>query len=206
MRIHYKIAIITILFSYSFSAFPQKFRGGFFAGIAASQISGDQLSGFNKAGWYAGGFVNYGFTEKSFLQFELSYILKGSSKNQHPKNNDYIVYKLNLHYVEAALLYKWQFVKRFYLEVGPVLGVLLKRQYTEKDEYGLVMDSERPVFNQFDYCALAGLGINIIPHLKANVRFENSFLPVRKPQVGTGWRLDRWQYNSTISLSVIYEI
>lgn len=200
-----KLFFIIFMFGIS-GTFAQKFHGGFFAGIAASQISGDQLSGFNKAGWYVGAFSSFNFTEKSALQLELSYILKGSSKNLRPKNNDYTIYKLNLHYMELALLYKWQFSKRFYFEIGPAMGVLMKREYIEKDEYGLVYDSQRPRFNQFDLCVLGGLGVNIIKHLKANIRYENSVLPVRKPEVKTAWRLDRWQYNSTITLSAIFEI
>ncbi len=200
------VALLFLFLTVSSSFAQKKFGGGFFAGIAASQISGDQLSGFNKAGPYGGAFTNYSFDEKSALQLEIYYVLKGSSKNPHPKTNDYIVYKLNLHYIELALLYKWQFSKRFNLETGPAFGVLMKNQYIEKDEYGLVRDSERPGFNKFDYSVFVGMGINIIKHLKANIRFENSFLPVRKPETKTRWRLDRWQYNSTITLSAIYEI
>ncbi|HOY33042.1 MAG TPA: porin family protein [Bacteroidales bacterium] len=186
--------------------YSQKFHGGFFAGIAASQISGDQLSGFNKAGPYAGAFTNFHFDEKSALQLELYYILKGSSKNPHPKNNDYSVYKLNLHYVELALLYKWQFSNRFWFETGPAMGVLMKNINIEKDEYGLVSDSQRPRFNKFDFSAIGGLGINILKHFKANLRYENSILPVRGSEIKY-WRIQkRWQFSSTITLSAIYEI
>lgn len=201
-----KLFVLLFLFLTVSCTYAQKFHGGFFAGIAASQISGDQAAGFNKAGPYAGAFTNYGFTEKSFLQLEIYYILKGSSKNPRPKNNDYTVYKLNLHYVELGLLYKWQFSKRFNLEAGPAFGVLMKNQYIEKDEHGLVLDSERPKFNKFDYSILVGLGINIIKHLKANIRYENSIIPVRGSKIPL-WRIQkRWQFNSTITLSAIYEI
>ncbi|HNW89998.1 MAG TPA: porin family protein [Bacteroidales bacterium] len=201
-----KLFVLLFLFLTISCTYAQKFHGGFFAGLAASQISGDQAAGFNKAGPYAGAFTNYGFTEKSFLQLEIYYILKGSSKNPRPKSNDYTVYKLNLHYIELGLLYKWQFSKRFNLEAGPAFGVLMKNSNIEKDEYGLVTNSQRPPFNKFDFSLTGGLGINIIKHLRANIRYENSVLPVRKPETGTQWRLFRWQYNSNITLSAIYEI
>jgi hypothetical protein len=201
-----KLLLIGILgFCTSFS-YSQKFHGGLFVGISASQISGDQLSGFNKAGIYAGGFTNYYFTQKSALQLEIYFIQKGSHKSQKPKNNDYTAYNLNLQYVEMALLYQWHFYKRFYLETGPGLGVILNTLAVEKDENGIVPNYSRPRFNQFDLSIIAGLGVNISNNFKVNLRGENSIIPVRKPVVGTSVRLDRMQYNSTITLSLIYQI
>jgi len=197
------LIVISLTISHSNA---QKFGGGFFAGIAASQISGDQLSGFYKAGPYVGAFSNFAFNEKSALQLELYYILKGSSKNQRPKINDYSIYKLNLHYIELSLLYKWQFSKRFWLETGPALGVLMKNNGIEKDEYGKVYDSQRPRFNKLDFSGLAGLGINITGHLKANIRYQNSIIPVRGSEIPY-WRIQkRWQFSSSITISAIYEI
>lgn len=197
------LIVISLTISHSNA---QKFGGGFFAGIAASQISGDQLSGFYKAGPYVGAFSNFAFNEKSALQLELYYILKGSSKNQRPKINDYTIYKLNLHYIEISLLYKWQFSKRFWLETGPALGVLMKNTGIEKDEFGTVYDSQRPRFNKFDFSGLLGLGINIIDHLKANIRYQNSIIPVRGSEIPY-WRIQkRWQFSSSITISAIYEI
>ncbi len=201
-----KLLLIAFLGFYATFAYSQKFHGGLFAGISASQISGDQLSGFNKAGIYAGGFTNYYFTEKSALQLEIYFIQKGSHKSQRPKNNDYSSYNLNLQYVEMALPYQWHFSKRFYIETGPALGVILKTLPTEKDENGIVPNYSRPRFNLFDLSVIAGLGVNISKHFKANLRGENSVIPVRKPEVGTSYRLDRLQYNSTITLSLIYQI
>jgi hypothetical protein len=201
-----KIFLLIFVSSLTTFTYSQKFHGGLFAGISASQLSGDQLSGFNKAGFYGGGFSNFYFTEKSALQLELYFIQKGSHKNQRPKNNDYTAYNINLQYVEMALLYQWHFSKRFYLETGPALGVILKTLATEKDENGIIPNYSRPRFNQFDLSVLAGLGFNISKHFKTNLRFENSVIPVRKPVVGTAFRLDRFQYNSTITLSLIYQI
>ncbi len=201
-----KLVLFALLCFVGLLSYGQRFHGGLFAGISASQISGDQLSGFNKAGAYAGAFTNYYFTEKSALQFEMYFMQKGSHKSQHPKSNDYTAYNLNLMYVETALLYQWHFSKRFYLEAGPAFAVILKRQATEKDENGVIPNPLRPQFNLFDYSLLAGLGVNISKHFKVNLRGESSVIPVRKPQVQTSYRLDRFQYNSSITLSLIYEI
>lgn len=200
-----KLYFVIFMFIMS-GSFAQKFHGGFFAGVAASQISGDQLAGFYKAGPYVGAFSNFNFNEKSALQLELYYILKGSNKNQRPKIDDYTIYKLNLHYIELGLLYKWNFSKRFWFETGPALGVLMKNNAIEKDEYGIVNDSQRPRFNSFDFSGIAGLGVNIINHLKANIRYENSIIPVRGSEIPY-WRIQkRWQLSSSITISAIYEI
>jgi hypothetical protein len=201
-----RIVLIFFLITGSYFCQAQKFHGGLFAGIAATQISGDQLSGFNKAGVYAGGFSNYFFTPKSALQLELYFIQKGSHKSQHPKTNDYIAYNLNLQYIEMALFYQWHFIKRFYIEAGPGFGVILNTLATEKDANGKIPNSQRPRFNQFDLSAIAGLGVNISKHFKANLRGENSVIPVRRPVVGTSFRLDRLQFNSVITISFIYQI
>jgi len=201
-----RILFITFFGLYTTFSFSQKFHGGLFAGIAASQISGDQLTGYNKAGLYLGGFSNYHFSEKLAMQLEIYFIQKGSRKNPHPKVNDYTIYKLNLMYVEMPLLFRWDFSKRFYLEVGPSIGVVIDNTGREKDEGGLINNPFRPVFNRFDYCGVLGMGVNISKKFKANIRTIDSFIPVRKPVVGTSYRLDRWQYNTTIAISFIYQI
>ncbi|MEI6123697.1 MAG: porin family protein [Bacteroidota bacterium] len=181
----------------------QKFKAGVFAGIAASQISGDNLSGFNKPGLFAGVFTNIFFKEKYGLQLELYYIQKGSRKVA--KNGNLDTYKLNLQYIEMPLLFKWNFAKRFYLEVGPALGVLMKTSGVEKDYGGVIPNSKIQEFNRFDYCVVGGLGIHINKHFKVNIRGENSFIPVRKPILNSSMP-DRLQYNSSLLLSLIYQI
>ncbi len=197
-----KYIILFLFLCYFANAHAQKFKGGLFAGIAASQISGDQLSGFNKPGLFAGAFTNIVFKEKYGLQLELYYIQKGSRKVA--KNGNIDTYKLNLQYMEMPILFKWQIVKRFYIEVGPAVGVLMKNSGVEKDYGGVYTAPDRPVFNRFDYSIVGGLGVNLSTHFKVNLRGESSFVPVRKPDFS--WRLDRWQYNSSILLSLIYEI
>ncbi len=182
----------------------QKFHGGLFAGVAASQISGDNLSGFNKPGVFAGAFTNIFFKEKYGLELELYYVQKGSRKIF--KNDYSYTYKLNLQYFEMPILFKFKFFKRFYLEAGPALGVLIKNTGVEKDGNGLVPNSQRPAFNRLDYSALGGLGFRFARHFLVDLRAQSSFIPVRKPQPNTTWHLDRWQYNSSIIISFIYEI
>ena len=199
-----KIFLFVFLSISVYVSHGQVFHGGLFLGIAASQISGDLLSGFNKPGLYGGGFANVYFSEKIALQLEMYYIQKGSRKVY--KQNAFDSYKLNLQYIEMALLFKWDFSRRFFFEMGPSIGVIMKTTGVEKDGYGLVPNPNRPAFNNTDLCGIVGLGVNIYDNFKINVRGENSIIPVRKPEVGTSWRLNRWQYNSTLTLSLIYQV
>ena len=57
----------------------QNFKGGFFAGIKSSQVSGDELSGFNKFGPSFGIFVKKNFDKYKF-KVELLYTTKGSKR------------------------------------------------------------------------------------------------------------------------------
>lgn len=206
----YKIKTIWFLLLF-FILFPfiikaQTFKGGLFAGIAASQISGDQLAGFKKAGIYAGGYSNVFFNEKFGLQLELYYIQKGSRKIPKQASPANYTYKLQLHYIEMPLLFEWNITKRFFFEIGPAIGVLMKNRGVEKDGNGVIPGSYRPAFNKIDFSGIAGLGVNITKHFKANFRYSNSIIPVRKPQLGTAYRLDRYQYNSSLIFSIIYQI
>lgn len=176
------------------------FNGGAFAGISASQLSGDQLSGYKKAGICAGAFVNIHFTPKSALQLELSYIQKGS---RSVSKNWGLIYHVNLQYVEIPVLYKWQFHKRFGLEVGPATGFLMKRNNIERDYSGIWLN--RTDFNLIDLSAIAGVSVGIVEHLKFDFRFSQSVLPIRKHSSGAVYRLNRGQYNSVVAFTLVLE-
>ncbi len=176
------------------------FYGGAYAGLSASQLSGDQLSGYKKAGLYAGAFVNIHVSEKSAVQLEISYIQKGS---RSVSKNLGLIYAVNLQYFEVPLLYKWQFHKRFGFEVGPATGFLIKTNNVEKDYMGLLPN--RPDFNRIDLSAMGGFSIGIVEHLKLDLRFSQSVLPVRKHSSGAVYRLNRGQYNSVIGFTLVLE-
>ena len=134
---------------------------------------------------------------------EIDFIQKGSRRNPRPSKGSYDKYVLRLNYIEVPLLYKWLFSKKIAFEIGPAAGVLLKTSDVEFDEYGLLQN--RTAFNPYDVSVMAGIYYNFNDHLKANFRFSNSVLPVRKHAGGATYRLNRGQYNSVIALSLHYE-
>ncbi len=114
----------------------QTFRGGFEAGVTASEVSGDDAGGPDKLGWYALVFTNTDVHSHARLQLELMYIQKGSRAYHEPwdeehanklhgyfpagspwKEDDpiepdpsgYRDYRFNLHYVEVPLLLQFDF-------------------------------------------------------------------------------------------------
>jgi hypothetical protein len=190
------------------------FHGGGYAGMSASQLAGDGHAGFNRIGLYAGTFVNVHVSPASLLQLEISYIMKGSravSKTQG------LLYSSNLQYFEAPLLYKYSFanvswgktkfgsfIKRLELETGPAIGWLIKNKGVEKNEYGVFNDPNRPSFSRIDLSVMGGLGIKIIEHFKADIRFSQSILRIRKPN-GDHPGIYNGNYNSVVSLTLVVE-
>lgn len=198
------VFIAALLVFCSFSSGAQViFHGGIFLGVSTSQVSGDQLSGFHKAGLYGGAFVNFHLTDKWLIQIETDYIQKGSRKNPKPEHGDYTSYRLNLQYFEFPVIIKWQFTERFGFEAGPALAYLLKNTNVEKDESGIMPN--RPAFNNFDLSMMGGFTVNIISHLKVNVRASQSILPIRKHFSGQTYRLNRGQYNSVLAFTLVGE-
>jgi hypothetical protein len=200
----YRILLFLLLFI-AFTAKGQViFHGGALGGVSTSQVSGDQLSGFNKAGIYGGAFVNIHFTEKWLFQFEIDYIQKGSRKNPKPSRNDYTKYVMSLQYFEMPLLFKYQFLNRFELEMGPAIAYLLKNTGVERDENGPFIDP-RPAFSKIDLSVMGGASFRIIDHLKLNVRGSQSVLPIRQHESGATYRLNRGQYNSVLAFTLQIE-
>jgi hypothetical protein len=204
------IFFLSVLLFLSTAAVAQDkaiFHGGFYAGIATSQLSGDQLSGFKKPGAYAGAFINLHLGPQSLLQLEISYIQKGSRSVSKTIG---LVYAVNLQYFEMPLLYKYQFpgkLRRFGLEAGPALGFLIKNTDVERNSYGLLYN--RPPFNRIDLSAMGGLSVMIIDggkcDMTTDIRVSQSVIRVRKHFSGEVYRLNRGQYNSVLSLTLAFE-
>lgn len=196
------VLIITICLLAKF-VFSQEFHGGIHAGLSMTQVSGDQLGGFDKAGIFGGGFVNLHFLLKSSVQLEINYIQKGSRKNPNADNGDYTKYLLRLHYIEVPLLYKYDLNKWISFEIGAAVAFLAKS--TEEDENGESWEP-RP-FNRYEVSLIGGGYVNFTKNLKLNIRYENTFpfLPIRKHYSEATYRLNKGQYNSLITLILLYE-
>jgi hypothetical protein len=200
--------ILTIILCLTFSSiYPQKFHGGFSAGLSATQISGDQLSGFNKAGIFAGAFSNVYLGSKSILQMEINFIQKGSRKTARADKGDLVWYKCNLNYIEATLEYRLILTKRLLLDLGPQLGINMKTDNVEDgfDVNGNALSTDRPPFKRIDFSAIGGLSYNFYKNIYVIGRYSTSIIPVRGEKGHPAQRLDRLQYNSVIIFGLQFE-
>ncbi len=204
MRFFFFILIIPI-FLYS-----QNFEAGFIGGISMSQVSGDNLSGFNKIGPRIGLFVNRDVNWYN-LQLELHYQTKGSRKtinfsdqNNYTDNLNYNFtndYNFQLDYIGVPLLFSFNYKKKIKVELGNTINILIN----QKEEIDYYLDNSRKV-NRMEYTILIGLTYKLSDKYSLNIRGSNSIIPIRKHSSGGVYKLNRGQYNTTLSLNVLYKI
>lgn len=200
---------ITVFFFLSITLLPllveaQRFGGGVYVGLVSSHILEQGVpSTYNKVGFWGGGFTDFRFTPKSTLQFEISFIQKGTRQLGKISNNNVDI-GVNLNYLEIPVLYKWWGIRNMSVEIGPQVAVLLG--YKEWDQFG---DLQGPnlnykAFERVDFGAAVGLSYYLLKsRLEINARYAISAIPIRvKAQEATAiWPLAR-QYNSLFGFSV----
>ena len=198
----FKLIVIYITITISFSIYGQDFNGGVLGGINATQVFGDNYSGPNKAGLYLGVFVNRYFSNRSSIQLELDYIQKGSRKNPDGSTGDYDTYLLRLNYIELPVLYKYDFAEKGTLETGLSLGVLV---YSYEEANGSTAVSGED-FSSVDFSFNLGVYYTLATNLRINLRLSNSILPIRPHSDGQTYRLNKGQYNQGIAFILHYII
>ena len=198
----FKLIVIYITITISFSVYGQDFNGGVLGGINATQVFGDNYSGPNKAGLYLGVFVNRYFSNRSSIQLELDYIQKGSRKNPDGSTGDYDTYLLRLNYIELPVLYKYDFAEKGTLETGLSLGVLV-HSYEEANGSTAVSGED---FSSVDFSFNLGVYYTLATNLRINLRLSNSILPIRPHSDGQTYRLNKGQYNQGIAFILHYII
>jgi len=186
------------------------FHGGIRAGFTGSQITEDGFSfqGFNKFGGFVGVFVNHPVSKngKWLIQPELNFIMKGCKhipKRSDDGNIHGHQYVLQLMYGQIPLLVKWRFFKGFELEAGPAFGILFKNKDVEKVNGELNVGA--PPFTRFEFSGIIGLGYLFYSHIGVNLRFEGSFLPVRKYNRHHYTYLTGGQHNQSFVFNVYYQ-
>jgi hypothetical protein len=119
-----KVWLLFLLITLPGGLFSQRFNGGVLAGGVVSQVDGDGYGGYTKFGYMGGALVSLRVSPHSSFQMELEYIQKGSRINADSLNygNTYL---MRFHYLEVPLLYQYTFARRFSVEAGPAMDVLL---------------------------------------------------------------------------------
>jgi hypothetical protein len=203
MKRYLLLLIFTILF---FAGFTQRFNGGVYIGGDVSQVDGDNNSGFNKFGYLAGALVGLRVSPHSSFQMEIGYIQKGSRINADSLNmgNTYL---MRFHYLEVPLLYQYTFAKRFSVEAGPAMDVILG---SLEEVNGFESPSRVPL-RPVTLAGILGVSGFITNHLKANFRFNYSILSIRDisglQRIPPSYRyiFFEWgQYNNVLSFSLYW--
>jgi hypothetical protein len=165
------------------NGYAQRFKPGVIVGLVTTDLVGTDPSDndFHKAGFTFGASVNTKLSEKNSLQFEILYTQKGSLQPPDSANN-FTLYKLNLDYVEVPLMFKHKIkfninkkpVDRFYFEVGPSIGQLVRIK--QESTYSYFFNDG--VFKKNEVAINIGTGCKIAKNIYFNFRFSNSIIPV----------------------------
>jgi hypothetical protein len=201
-----KKILLLILITFPFHAVSQEFNGGLIAGGLISQVDGDTWKGYDKFGFMGGAYVFLKVSPHSSFQLEMEYIQKGSRHNTDPENPADQSYLLRLHYFEMPVLYQYTFARRFALEAGPALDVLIG-YYEEQD--GIADPPTEPVRN-VTLSGIIGTSVYITNHLKAGLRVNYSLMSLRNstaPYPASYRKIffEYGQYNNVLSLSLSWD-
>jgi hypothetical protein len=199
-----KKILLILLVIISVSIHAQKFNGGVILGGVASQVDGDNYGGYNKFGFLAGAFVSLRVSPHSSFQMEMEYIQKGSRINSDSTNGGN-TYLMRFHYLEIPLLYQFTFAKRFSVEAGPAMDVLLG---SLEESNGFETQSTVPLRN-VTLAGIIGVSGFITHHLKVNFRFNYSLISIRQTAdyYPPSYREIFWQkgqFNNVLSLSLLW--
>jgi hypothetical protein len=172
------------------------------AGLNASQVGGDGLSGFNKLNPAVGIGVRRNLDDRFSLRLELNYLQKGSRKVADPENNDLTEYKMSLSYVQVAPLFQYNHNPKFSLIAGPALGFLLSSK--EEDFLGEIANN--PDFEPIDLSAILSLQYHLSNRFSAELRYDQSLLPIRRRDAGSTRNLVGRQFNTVLGIMLSYSI
>lgn len=145
-----KKVLLSLLLSFGLYATlqAQKFEGGLYVGMTASQVDGDNLQGFDMPGANLGFLTKIQIGDKSDLKFELAFIQKGSRIPPNDSNQTSF-YKLRLNYIEIPLIYEYHW-NDLSFEIGLGADILVNKK--EEDING-------PRDSNLDYYRLSMVGI-----------------------------------------------
>jgi len=187
MKSHFRIFFLFASIFIVGNAFAQ-FKAGPTIAFVISDINGANSApnrkNFHKIGFAGGLAVNSRVAKKTLIQFELTYIQKGSMQPPDSLNNGY--YKIALDYVEIPvfvrqqLFFNWKGkrINKVDLELGASYGRMIRRNVIGNTNYQL--NGTEELYNTNDVSLLAGLDFNFTQNVCFNFRYSNSLIPAIK--------------------------
>lgn len=198
----HKLLILLLVLCFSQVLSAQKFRGGLYAGMIASQIDGDGLAGFDMAGLNVGGFTYFPVGKHSKIQMEIGLAQRGSREPNSDSSN-FFRWRLNYIQIPVFFNYRWNNLS---FEAGPGLDIFVQ---SRQEVNGRVTDQfgDAKLLNLFFF---AGVNYHFTDKFSINFRSGMSSFPIsdgiRVPGdpfilgfAGRGMR------NSWLSFALVYD-
>ena len=184
----------------------QSFGGGIIAGASTSQVAGDMLGGFNKIGLLAGAYTNLKIKENLKLQFEITYIEKGSrNPNMHESNHpNYQKIEITLSYIEIPITVNLQQKENLGVELGIIPAFNMNSSWNNAYEKNISVPN--PQYKKYDLGVCAGINYHLTNKIILNTRISNSIIPIRPHTSGATFGLNKGQYNTVLSFAIHYKI
>lgn len=169
-------------------------------GYVKNQILGDNYKGLAGEGFHGGLFSQLRVSKKSNFEMELLYSIKGCSSSGGTITRNLVSkYKATyydlLYYFEVPVLYQYHH-KFLCLEAGPGFGYLL-REFTYEQKPSSINYFAVPA-RKIDLSMNIGLGYQSDKRFGCGIRFNSSFVPIRKVPTA--------QYNFNILFILFYRI
>lgn len=152
----------------------------------------------SKIGYYAGVYMYAPVNSVFSIQPELIYNNMGvkyeNSKTSHT---------LNLDYIAMPIMFQFQPVPKFYLEVGPQLGFLVANKNKYENNNKTIIEKDKDAYNQFDLSVGLGLGFKF-NNMAIGVRYLAGFTDIKK-NGSTSWNnSDKQLRNNGLQIGLQY--
>jgi len=188
----------------------REIKGEIIAGLNLTQVDGDEVYGFNKFGVCAGfgGILPLG--HRFSMSIEILYDEKGSYRKYAPSPVDSLqlpYYSLKWNYLTAPIMFHFEDRNTWTFGLGFSWGRMVT--FKEK-EWNVSKDWDRSEITyktKNDFAVLADLRFRIWKHLKFNIRYSYSIVPVRKREYVNPTTFETWtrkQYNTAITIRLLY--
>lgn len=177
------------------------FRGAVQAGFTSAQVHGDGFAGFDKAGAMAGFVLQLPFKQKSSVQVELNYVMKGSFDPPNYNIGKNYFSKIRLDYVEMPIQYNYK-PHKWIFSIGASAGFLTKNT---QESYLFTEDLIKDV-KPIEIATVFGVGYQASPRWNIVWRNSLSLLPISGQAVAIVpfWGIFGGAYNQYMGFQIIY--
>ncbi len=189
----------------------REIKGVLIAGMNLTQVDGDEVYGFKKMGACVGVGGILPLPKRFSLSLEILYDERGAYQKLPPSpagNNQLPYYSLKWNYLTAPLMAHYEDRNTWTFGLGLSWGRMVA--FREK-EWNITKPWDRPDTITYktknDFNVIADLRFRIWKHLKFNIRYSYSIVPVRKRDYVNPTTFETWsrkQYNSVITIRLLY--